>query len=54
MLNQIQNSNEMPKQVRHDKIVILNLFQNLAFNHSALVWLPNILLKFRSLLLTFH
>jgi hypothetical protein len=26
--NQIQSSNEMPKQVRHDKNVILNPFQN--------------------------
>jgi len=26
--NQIQMSNEMPKQVWHDKKVILNLFQN--------------------------
>ena len=26
--NQIQMSNEMPKQVRHDKNVILNSFQN--------------------------
>jgi len=28
MSNQIQSSNEMPKQVRHDKNVILNSFQN--------------------------
>jgi hypothetical protein len=28
MPNQIQSSNEMPKQVRHDKGVILNSFQN--------------------------
>jgi len=26
--NKIQSSNEMPKQVRHDRDVILNSFQN--------------------------
>jgi len=30
--NQIQSSSEMPKQVRHDKNVILNSFQNLLLN----------------------
>jgi len=28
MSNQVQSSNEMPKQVRHDEGVILNSFQN--------------------------
>jgi len=32
MSNQIQSSNEMPKQVRHDKTVILNSFQNPVLN----------------------
>jgi hypothetical protein len=30
--NQTQSSNEMPKQVRHDKNVILNSFQNPILN----------------------
>jgi len=43
MPNQIQNSNEMPKRVRHDQNVILNLFQNpiLDFDiHLTFVSLP--------------
>jgi len=27
--NEVQSPNKMPKQVRHDKVVILNSFQNL-------------------------
>jgi hypothetical protein len=41
--NKIQSSNEMPKQVRHDKGVILNSFQNpfLEFGiHLAFACLP--------------
>jgi len=40
MINQIQSSNEMPKQVRHDKNVMLNLtlkeVQGLRFQNSIL------------------
>jgi len=36
MSNQIQNSNEMPKQVRHDHHVILNSFQNPVLNFDIL------------------
>ena len=32
MSNQIQSSNEMPKQVRHDQRVILNSFQSSALD----------------------
>jgi len=41
--NQVQSSNEMPKQVRHDKIVILNSFQNPVLNfdiHLTFACLP--------------
>ncbi len=43
MSNQIQNPNEMPKQVRHDEGVILNSFQNpiLSFDiHLTFAWVP--------------
>jgi len=41
--NEIQSSNEMPKQVRHDKNVILNSFQNPFLDldiYSAFACLP--------------
>jgi len=41
--NQIQITNEMPKQVRHDKSVILDSFQNLILNfeiHLTFACLP--------------
>ncbi len=43
MSNQIQITKEMPKQVRHDKRVILNSFQNLILNfgiHLTFACLP--------------
>jgi hypothetical protein len=43
MPNQAQITNEMPKQVRHDKSVILNSFQNLILNfgiHLTFACLP--------------
>jgi hypothetical protein len=35
MSNQVQITNEMPKQVRHDEGVILNSFQNLILKFES-------------------